>query len=283
MAAAFWGLSFTAVYPVMKILGNNLTLHSWVDQRIDFLQSEGDFFNNELVRLRTELRDKEQIPQTNVRDREVHRLMGEIARYEAKQDRSASSLWRYQQLKRYFIRFLPADRFLTLTWLLVLVVISVALKGVFEFFQDYLVGSVLNHSLYDLRNRFFRNAIHQDLRQIQENGSAEIMARFTNDMETVGNGMKILYGRVIAEPLRILACGAIACWISWQLTLLFLILVPSALLTMTKASKVMKRATRRVLERMSSIFKILQETFVGVRVVKVFTMEPYERRRFYAL
>jgi ATP-binding cassette subfamily B protein/subfamily B ATP-binding cassette protein MsbA len=43
----------------------------------------------------------------------------------------------------------------------------------------------------------------------------------------------------------------------------------------------MKRATRRLLERMSNIYKILQETFQGIRVVKAFTMEPYERRRFY--
>ena len=42
----------------------------------------------------------------------------------------------------------------------------------------------------------------------------------------------------------------------------------------------MKKATRRVLERMSNIYKILQETFRGLRVVKAFTMEPYERRRF---
>ena len=44
----------------------------------------------------------------------------------------------------------------------------------------------------------------------------------------------------------------------------------------------MKRATRRLLERMSSIYKILQESFQGIRVVKAFTMEPAERRRFKA-
>jgi ATP-binding cassette subfamily B protein/subfamily B ATP-binding cassette protein MsbA len=96
----------------------------------------------------------------------------------------------------------------------------------------------------------------------------------------MGNGIKILYGRVIAEPLRALSCVVIACWISWQLTLMFLILVPLALYIMTKTSRMMKRATRRVLERMSNIYKILQETFRGLRVVKAFTMEPYERRRF---
>jgi len=62
-----------------------------------------------------------------------------------------------------------------------------------------------------------------------------------------------------------------------------LILVPVALFIVTKVSHTMKRATRRLLERMSSIYKILKETFQGIRVVKAFTMEPYERRRFHVI
>jgi ATP-binding cassette subfamily B protein/subfamily B ATP-binding cassette protein MsbA len=41
-----------------------------------------------------------------------------------------------------------------------------------------------------------------------------------------------------------------------------------------------KRATRRLLERMSNIYKLLHESFHNIRVVKAFTREPYERRRF---
>jgi ATP-binding cassette subfamily B protein/subfamily B ATP-binding cassette protein MsbA len=43
----------------------------------------------------------------------------------------------------------------------------------------------------------------------------------------------------------------------------------------------MKRATRRMLEGMSGIYRILQETFHGIRIVKAFTREPRERRRFH--
>ena len=28
------------------------------------------------------------------------------------------------------------------------------------------------------------------------------MSRFTNDMEAIGNGMKILFGKIVAEPLK---------------------------------------------------------------------------------
>jgi ATP-binding cassette subfamily B protein/subfamily B ATP-binding cassette protein MsbA len=64
---------------------------------------------------------------------------------------------------------------------------------------------------------------------------------------------------------------------------MFLILVPVALFVLTKVGRMMKRATRRLLERMSNIYKILQEVFLGVRVVKAFTREAYERRRFRAV
>src|SRR2546425_8865780 len=63
---------------------------------------------------------------------------------------------------------------------------------------------------------------------------------------------------------------------------MFCVPVPVALFIVTKVGQLMKRATRRLLERMSSLYKILQETFQGIRVVKAFTMEPYERRRFCA-
>jgi subfamily B ATP-binding cassette protein MsbA len=86
----------------------------------------------------------------------------------------------------------------------------------------------------------------------------------------------------VAEPLKALACIVGACFISWQLTLMFLILVPIALFILARVGRIMKQATRRLLERMSNIYKILQESFQGIRVVKAFTMEPYERRRFRA-
>jgi ATP-binding cassette subfamily B protein/subfamily B ATP-binding cassette protein MsbA len=61
---------------------------------------------------------------------------------------------------------------------------------------------------------------------------------------------------------------------------MFFILVPVAIFILARVGTLIKRATRRLLERMSSIYKILQESFQGIRVVKAFTMEPYERRRF---
>jgi len=81
--------------------------------------------------------------------------------------------------------------------------------------------------------------------------------------------------------LRIVSFLAGSLWFNWRLTCLALVLVPVSAYCTMRAGKIMKRAVRRSLESMSNIYKILQESFQGIKVVKAFTMERYERRRFF--
>ncbi len=282
-AAALWGLSFTSIQPVLRILGTQQNLQTWVDGQISETQSHIDNHQEKIDKLHEEeklVQDMKPGKQRDQRERDVTR---DLARHESRLESARTDLYRLQVAHKYIYQYFPTGTFESLLWIIFLVVVSVALKGVFEFGQETLVGSVVNLSLFDLRNRFYRNVVHLDIGQFNDQGTSELMARFTNDMELVGAGQKVIFGRIIGEPLRILACVVLACYISWQLTLLFLVLVPVALLVVTKVSHTMKRATRRLLERMSSIYKILKETFQGIRVVKAFTMEPYERRRFHVV
>jgi ATP-binding cassette, subfamily B, bacterial MsbA len=279
-AAILWSLNFTAIYPVLKILGSEQNLQDWVETRIDSTQKQIEDWRLQLDRCTKEYEAVQAWPDGLGRDKAERDLTSSMARLESRLKSARTAVWRYSLVKSYVLRYLPTDRFLTLAVLIGMVVVAVAIKGFFEFWQESLVGSVVNKSLYDLRNRFYRNVIHLDVNYFGEDGTHELMARFTNDMELLGLGVKTLFGKVVAEPLKALCCVIVACWYSWQLTLMFLVLVPVAVFILTKVGRVMKRATRRLLERMSNIYKILQETFLGIRVVKAFTMEPYERRRF---
>src|SRR5439155_24010714 len=174
----------------------------------------------------------------------------------------------------------PPGRFAALAALFGIVIAAVALRGLFEFLQESLVGSITNHTLCDLRNRIFRNVIHLDVGHFNDQGTHGLMSNLTNDMETFGVGVRTLYGRVIGEPLKAVACVVVACMIAWQLTLLFLVLVPVSAWVLVKVGRMMKRASRRLLERMSVLYRIIGETFRGIRVVKAFTAEAQERRRF---
>jgi ATP-binding cassette subfamily B protein/subfamily B ATP-binding cassette protein MsbA len=280
LAAVFWGLNLTAIYPVLKILTKDKNLEQIVNEKIKETETHIQAWEAEMEPLTREIKKlaaEESSPQHDKRQRD---LTLEVASLDNKLNPAYTYRYLYRLAKKFIVAFMPGDRFQALACVIGMVVLAVAIKGFFEFGQETLVGSVVNLSLFDLRNRFYRNVIHLDIISFGEDGTHELMARFTNDMELLGVGIKTLFGKMVAEPLRALACVVIASLFNWRLTLMFLVLVPIAGFILTKVGRIMKRATRSLLERMSNIYKILQETFQGIRVVKAFTMEPYERRRF---
>jgi ATP-binding cassette, subfamily B, bacterial MsbA len=282
-AAILWGLNFTSIYPVLKLLHTGQSPQQWIADHIKLLETDIASLEEDARRNSEHEKAIDDIPAGKFRDDETKRLTYEKARVEDKLAWLGKKLFWYQVLQSYANKpWFPSDPFRTLAIVIGLVLVGVAVKCFFEFCQESLVGSVVNLSLFDLRNRFYRNVIHLDVDQFGEHGTSELMARFTNDMDSLGTGIKVLFGKVVAEPLRALSCVIMASFISWQLTLMFLVLVPIAAVILTKVGRIMKRATRRLLERMSNIYKILQESFQGIRVVKAFAMEPYERRRFCA-
>lgn len=280
MVAIFWGANISSIGAVLTVLADGKTLQQWVDDKIGKLKDDLELKEREREEYQKRLNIVEADPQAVDREnvlRGYNRKLAEILGQEREINRK---LYLNQLLKMQVIRFLPNDRFETFVWIMAAVVIGVGLKGVFDFGQEVLVGSVINRTLYDIRNRLFRSLIHQDTNQLAQAGTTEMMARLTNDVEQLGQGIKTLYGRLIVEPLKAVCCLVLACLISWQLTLVFIVLVPVALILLTKLSRMMRRAARKLLERMSDLYQIVRETFDGIRVVKAFTMEPYERRRF---
>ena len=282
MVSVLWSANLSAVYPVLKILSEEQNLQQWVDGEIQATQREIDNPGRLgiLATNRVHLKKLQDEPDSPENAEKVRQLTLHIAKAEGELSDLGTQKWRLQMLQSAVIQHLPADRFLTFVWLMAAVVVGVVIKGVFEFLHEWLVGSVMNRTLFDLRNTFFRRAVRQDVRQLAGTGTTELMARFTNDMEQLGNGVKILYGRMIVEPLKAVGCLVVACYISWQLTVLFILLVPAALVTLVHVSRLMRRAAKRVLEGMSAIYKIVREAFDGIRAIKGFTREARERRRF---
>ncbi|CAN5617895.1 ABC transporter ATP-binding protein [soil metagenome] len=280
MVAVFWSINLSAILPVLKILSDDQSMHSWVTGAIAGEEAKVREKTDELEKTQVELAKIESKPDAANFEQQKQKALYHQAELQSRLNDHSTALYRYQLLQARVIRFMPENRFETFVWIMGAVVLGVLFKGFFDFWQEALVGNVVNRTLFDLRNDFYRTTIHQDMKQLAESGTTELMSRFTNDMEQLGQGLKTLYGRMVVEPLKAAGCLVAACIISWQLTLVFIVLVPLALVTLTKLSRMMRKAARKLLEQMSDIYKILRETFDGIRVVKAFTMESYERARF---
>jgi len=120
-----------------------------------------------------------------------------------------------------------------------------------------------------------------DLATFHDEGTSDLLSRFTYDMDSLAAGLIALFGKLIREPLKAIACLVVAAVFCWQLLLLSLVVAPLAAWAISWLAKMLKRANRRAMEEMAQLYNRLEETFRGIQVVKAFTMERYERIRFH--
>ena len=207
LAAVLWGLNFTAIYPVLKLLNNEQTPRQMVDGMHPRRDRPHRTSSNPRSRS-SKIRSTTSTPNrpTTSPNRSDATPPASWPASNATSPPTAPSSGATRSPASTSTPSPPPTASKPSPGSSALVVVGVAVKCFFEFGQESLVGSVVNLSLFDLRNRFYRNVIHLDVDQFGEQGTSELMARFTNDMESLGAGIKTLFGKVVAEPLRALAC-----------------------------------------------------------------------------
>ena len=184
--------------------------------------------------------------------------------------------------KPYIDRYLPDSPFHTLLLITGLLVVGTRVQRRVPGGQQRAGGAAgaAGH-VFDLRKLFYRRTLRMDLATFGEDGTADLMSRFTNDMSQVAGGLDSLFGKLIREPLKMFACLAGAAYSVWRLLLLTLIVTPVAGFPIRWLAKMLKRANRRAMEEMAVIYTTLEETFRSIKIVKAFTNERQERRRFH--
>jgi len=172
------------------------------------------------------------------------------------------------------------ERFNMLLWVAVIGAGITLLRDLMRFFQEYLVQSAVFSGIMDFRCENYDISLRLPLTFFSEKGATDTMSRFVADTDEVTRGQVTLFGKTLVEPAKAVASLAMAMLFSWQLTLLALVAGPPAFVLVRKFGKRMRRASRRALESRSEMLGVLEETLTGIGVVKAYTMEASERRRF---
>lgn len=173
------------------------------------------------------------------------------------------------------------DRIPLLVRLLVLVAIITVLRNLLRFFQEYLVQTAVLRGMWDLRTDSYNASLRQPVTYFAEAGTTDTMSRFVQDTTELGRAQQTLFGKTVVEPAKMLGALGLALWLSWELTLIAFIAGPFAFVIIRKLGKAIRRSTKRALESWADMLAVLEETLTGIRVVKSYTMEAAERKRFF--
>ncbi|HMP17438.1 MAG TPA: ABC transporter transmembrane domain-containing protein, partial [Gemmatales bacterium] len=206
MVALLWGANFTAIYPFLKILTEKKTPQIWVDEQIKK-------YDEDIAKLKKQVSDTQEEqarvaaqPEGTPRDKKLAQLAGTLSSAQVQlAEAERSNYWSWK-LKRFVDLYCPEDPFQVLLIIFGAVLVGVALKGIFDFFQETLVAKFVYDTVFHIRNRLYRQVLRQDIQQFSQEGAASLMSRFTTDAETLGHGIRTLSGKLIVEPLKALVC-----------------------------------------------------------------------------
>lgn len=275
MVGILWGGSIGAIYPLVQVAFEEGSLQQGVDAKIQkALKKSAD--------LRVEITDLKRLETKPLSEEKQHDVY--VRRCNAEDDLKAEEnavAW-YRWALPYLNRYLPADRFKAVGLLVGLMILGTILKNVFLIANTILVGRLAQLGAFRLRNLFYRRTLRMDLATFNNEGTADLMSRFTNDMNNVATGLNVLFGKLVREPLKMAFCLVFAACVCWRLLLLSLVVAPLAALLIRWLAKTLKRANRRAMEEMAVLYNTLGETFQGIKVLKAFTMERHERKRFHS-
>jgi subfamily B ATP-binding cassette protein MsbA len=272
MIAVLWVANIGTLYPLVEVVFKGDTLPTYVDKKID----EADQKTAELEQHIAEM--KAQLPAAPDDQRRV--LTRNIEADEVTQEAVAKSKHYLTVAKPTIDRYAPSAAYTTLLLIVGILIGGTAIKLVALTINLLLVQYVAEKTSLDLRAIFFRKTLHLDLDSFGENGSASLTARLTNDIANVSAGVTVLLGRLVREPLKMAGCLAGAFWVCPRLLLLVMIVTPLLGFVMHHLSRAIRRASRRAMEEMSQLYGMLNDSFAGIRVVKAFNTQAFERAKF---
>jgi ATP-binding cassette subfamily B protein/subfamily B ATP-binding cassette protein MsbA len=271
--AVLWGGNIGAIYPFVEVAFQGQSLQKWADDKISEAHAGAAEMTAQIERLRAELAAAPLGVQ--------HSLHAQISLAESRRDAEQKAEQTYVWLKPYIDRYLPTTPFRTLAVITALLLVGTLVKDLFIIGQNVLVARLAQLSAFELRKLFFRRTLRMSLATFGKDGTADLMSRFTHDMESVAQGVVTVFGKLVREPLKMAACLIGAALICWRLLLLSLVIAPLAAWLIRWLGKMLKRANRRAMEEMAEMYTTLEEVFRSVKVVKAFTSEPQERKRFH--
>ncbi|QGJ70674.1 Lipid A export ATP-binding/permease protein MsbA [Planctomycetales bacterium 10988] len=178
------------------------------------------------------------------------------------------------------ISYLPNDRLTIMIWIVVGLFILTMVKSFFFVVHALLSERLVQDSTLEIRSQLYKHALQLDQGAYHENGTADIMSRFTFDLDSLSLGLKTITCALTREPLKMFVCLAMAAWICWPLLIFSMLVVPIGGLLVRRLSRLLKNSSRKAMEEMSRLYTRLDETFKGIRVVQAYTMESHEEDRF---
>lgn len=150
---------------------------------------------------------------------------------------------------------------------------------VVRFLHYYLNRLVIARVNLALKTDLFNHLLGLSADYFTSQRTGTLISRVGSDPVLVHGGINSL-NDLIREPITFMALLGYALYLNWRLAILTLLILPPLIWVFSASGRNIKRYIKRLAEADAEAFATLQESFSGIRVVKLFGLEAYVKRIF---
>ena len=166
-------------------------------------------------------------------------------------------------------------------WSIPLAVVGLMLlRGICSYFSSYLLGWAANNMLLGLRQDMFERLLCLPDQAFRRGDTGRLMNRFTIDAGYVAGLSAEVITVLVRESLVVVALLGVLLYMSWQLTLIVVVILPLSVLIARIFIRRLRRINRETITMNAALTRVVREGIDGQRVIKLFDGQAHERERF---
>ena len=184
----------------------------------------------------------------------------------------------YYYIQELIISYGPAT---TLLLLGVVLAVMTLLKTGTYFAGSATLMPIKTGIVRDIRARLYRKILSLPLSFFSEERKGDILARVSTDVNEVDSSVGSSLDMVVKNPIFLIVYIGTLFYMSWQLTLFTLLVVPLMATGIGRVGKSLKRKSLYVQSKWSDGLSQIEETLGGLRIIKAFIAERKMEQRFF--
>ena len=182
----------------------------------------------------------------------------------------------------YYVNGLIADYGQASTLLIIGIVLGLmtALKTGAYFAASATMVPIRTGVVRDIRNQLYQKITALPLGFFSEERKGDIIARISGDVQEIEYSIMSSLDSLFKNPILIIGYFATLLFISWELTLFTLIIVPVMGWFMGFIGRKLKAQSVKAQSLWSDTMSVVEETLGGLRIIKAFNAEEKMRNKF---
>jgi ATP-binding cassette subfamily B protein len=164
-----------------------------------------------------------------------------------------------------------------------LFVTALLLTFAMRYAHNYIIQSIGQQVMVDLRVRLFRHIQQLSLAFFDRNPVGRLLTRITNDVDSLNEFLTQGMVLILADTVLLLGIIVIMFVLNWRLALISLAVLPILVLIVAIYQRFMRAIYRLVRQRLARINAYLNEQIGGVLVTQLFNREDQSQARFAVL